>query len=63
MKTIIIGAIFFTSLTACKKDYYCECRQAGVVTAKKTYHDIKIIAKNKCNGLDQTYYETSCGLK
>ncbi len=57
---ILTALLIFSS---CKKDYYCECKQGHVVTATKTYHDTRFLAKNKCRHLDQTYYETSCGLK
>ena len=64
MKPIVLLAVLLTGiLTSCKKDYYCECRQAGVLTASKTYHDTKFGAKNKCKNLDTNYYETTCGLK
>ena len=61
--TIIYTVLLIIVFSSCRKDYYCECKQGNLVTATKTYHDTRIGAKNKCRGLDQTYYETSCGLK
>ncbi len=65
--TLILGAVAFMSatLTSCKKDYDCVCKD-GTYTETITYKDVKKKdAEDACN-LMNTLYSTgggSCSLQ
>lgn len=67
MKTkFILAVLTICILTACKKDYNCECYYviSGTVTYTEKYHDTELDAKRKCDNLSmQQQFEYGCRLK
>jgi len=57
MKSLLIVAVAVFALSACKKDYTCECTvdYMGITTsASQTIHDSKKKAKDACKALSTT---------
>ena len=57
-KVILVASLGMFALTACKKDYTCECTVSGsgvsVVTGTTTINDTKKKAEESCTALGST---------
>jgi hypothetical protein len=58
---IVAGAF---SMTSCKKDYVCECKDStGVVLGSVTFNNTKAKAKTACTAYNTFGSDITCSLK
>jgi hypothetical protein len=68
MEKLIMAVFGIAIMTSCKKDFSCQCSDAGTISETYTIHDTKKNAKSKresnddCQGC-QYFAEHKCEIK